>query len=173
MMVEDLASDTFKGDPGMRDVRKFLMAGSVIRVDEGETIAIQELAVMLHTDDPDRNGYPETPCIIGVGPLKAAKKTYIYMHVDHSAPVAEVPDDLQEMMLASTANNPYAHSGLRNRGRLTSHSGSLSSPALDYIHEHGAGEMNLWSFVKLTTQNDMEVFPGFGATWSVLRKLRC
>ena len=40
----------------MRDVRAFLMDASVVRVDEGEDIQIDEFAVLLHTDDVDPAG---------------------------------------------------------------------------------------------------------------------
>ena len=155
----------------MRDVRAFLMDASVVRVDEGEDIQIDEFAVLLHTDDVNNNGYPKCPTMLGrttmrackntrhrrgivaLGPAPipprpapplaftrarlalagAAKRSYIFMHVDKAAARAvleEVPDNLQDMIASSEDKHTRTHRGVRKRGRISS---GPSSPAIDFV----------------------------------------
>ena len=58
----------------MRDVRAFLMDASVVRVDEGEDIQIDEFAVLLHTDDVNNNGYPKCPTMLGRTTMRACQE---------------------------------------------------------------------------------------------------
>ena len=58
----------------MRDVRAFLMDASVVRVDEGQDIQIDEFAVLLHTDDVNNNGYPKCPTMLGRTTMRACQE---------------------------------------------------------------------------------------------------
>merc|ERR1719201_1408250 len=115
------ASSGAKNDETMRDVRAFLMDASVVRVDEGDDIQIDEFAVLLHTDDVNNNGYPKCPTMLGRTTMRAAKRSYIFMHVDKAAARAvleEVPDNLQDMIASSEDKHTRTHRGVRKRGRI-------------------------------------------------------
>jgi NhaP-type Na+/H+ or K+/H+ antiporter/CRP-like cAMP-binding protein len=148
LVLDERESDAVSGgDSSLREVRDFLMSGSVVCVDEGENLQIESFTVMLYTEDPSNNGYLSVPAVLAPGShLTARKKTYVYMDMDEAtmAGVSDVPDDMDDMDdMDSDAPRPHMrpHTGLRKRGRISSRNtmgSSPSSPAIDYIHEHGS-----------------------------------
>jgi hypothetical protein len=128
-------------------VRKFLMDGSVVRVDANCTVTIPPSAVgwavLLHTNAPKRLS-GEVPRLLPVGEFVAEGRSYIFcdhgrrdQHTCEETPGVKILMESSKSMARFEGTLRGQHTGLRKRPRFVIRDGD-SSPTELQLHEHGS-----------------------------------